>query len=322
MFDTALFDDLQPTQQCSVDGCGRIVEASGLCHTHRQRQRRGSVDWAAPIQCRISRPPGALCSVEGCDLPLRVRGFCGKHYNRERLAQKDARLRKAGKLCTIKGCTRTARTSGLYCGAHYARVRAGASMDAPIQPHRGRYDSGATCDISGCSLRPKRAGLCNFHDQRRRSGIPLDLPIMIQRRPERSLGEGRRANHYGYVMLSVPPGTPGSYPVRSRRTGRITDTRIFEHRFVMQELLGRPLQAHETPHHLNGDKSDNRPENLELWSKHQPSGQRVVDKVVFAVEILLRYPDFTGLDLVDQAGLLCILERVQKNALKKRRSST
>lgn len=67
---------------------------------------------------------------------------------------------------------------------------------------------------------------------------------------------------------------------------------ILEHRYVMQEKLKRKLHTEETVHHVNGDRFDNRIENLELFSSRHGPGQRVVDKVAFAIEILRLYPEF------------------------------
>jgi hypothetical protein len=83
----------------------------------------------------------------------------------------------------------------------------------------------------------------------------------------------------GYVMERVPPG----HPMRRR------NPYVMQHRLVMAEKLGRWLRSDERVHHLNGDKQDNRPENLELWVDSHPNGQRVEDLVAWAKEILERY---------------------------------
>ena len=71
----------------------------------------------------------------------------------------------------------------------------------------------------------------------------------------------------GYVWVKAPKGHPNA---------RGKSGWIMEHVLVMSTLLGRPLRKGEQVHHKNLIKSDNRPENLELWNTNQPTGGQSV----------------------------------------------
>lgn len=64
-----------------------------------------------------------------------------------------------------------------------------------------------------------------------------------------------------------------------------------KHRVIMSIILGRPLHPWENVHHKNGIRTDNHYENLELWVKPQPCGQRLEDLVDW---ITSSYPELVA----------------------------
>ncbi len=94
---------------------------------------------------------------------------------------------------------------------------------------------------------------------------------------------GRDTTERGYIELQLRSDDPlvGMTKGNSRR--------VMEHRYVVAQSLGRPLTRDEFVHHRNGIRHDNRPENLELWTRAHPDGQRVADVYAWAREFVERY---------------------------------
>jgi hypothetical protein len=212
------------------------------------------------------------CTI--CERPRYAKGYCQAHYKRWRkygdpLA--DIPIGRARNACQVQDCDRLVDSNDL-CHGHDQRRRRTGDVQAAVPLSRQRNP--ATCTVGDCERRPRVKGLCGTHYARARKhgDVQHDTPIRVM------TGEGWM-NH-GYWYVAVPP------ELRYLTNGA---TKIEQHRLVMARHLGRPLHRDEVVHHRNGNRTDNRIENLELWSTCQPKGQRIEDKVTYAVVMLRRY---------------------------------
>lgn len=171
------------------------------------------------------------------------------------------------RLCSVEGCKKAHSARGL-CDMHYARFR---KYGDPNKLSGKIPSCKLPCSIPGCDRLQDARGWCANHWKHwKLYGDPLI-------KKHRSPGEGT-VNEQGYYLVRMP-----DHPNAN------VNGYVHEHRMVMSEHLGRPLKPFENVHHKNGNRRDNRLENLELWVTIQPSGQRPEDLVEWARKILELY---------------------------------
>jgi HNH endonuclease len=221
----------------------------------------------------------SICSVDQCSRVIynKTHQLCNAHYLRLKrtgnpLGLKGAPVRQVGfqGICTNEGCDReVTQKTLLLCKRCYQQWRIHENVN------------GRRCSVDGCNNPHNSNGYCTAHNHRlRRYGDPL-------------AGEGRgvKGKRRGILKLTGEHITSGGYKKIRVEDGDKKVRWVLEHRYIMEQILGRPLRSDENVHHKDGNKLNNDIENLELWIKPQPCGVRVEDAVA-SLWIIMSFPPY------------------------------
>jgi hypothetical protein len=206
----------------------------------------------------------ADCSVCGTEFK-RKGNDSGLYCSRECFHKATGNPARSRRLCDVCGREYKPKVEN---GKTCSRECAGEAQrrDAKVCPVcQSEYRTpGNTCsyDCAGVLRRANPQPPCE------RCGAPLPWRGT---RPVRYCSAECRATPLGTVR---GPNINGYLEVR---TGQGFKGWTLQHRYVMEQSIGRKLEPHETVHHKNGDRRDNRLENLELWHGKHGKGVRSAD---------------------------------------------
>lgn len=201
--------------------------------------------------------------------PLYVCPVCGDHFT---WAPKPGRAGRPPVTC------------GDECRSTRSKQKARDRYAEALAAQRRRRSRGSpylavSCDVQGCARLAYAKNMCDLHYNRLRTTGEVGPPGP----KKRPIGSTWTDPRTGYVYVKP-------------RGGR----RRLQHRLVLEQVLGRPLERWENVHHVNGVRADNRPENLELWVKPQPAGQRADQLADWVVE---HYPELVESALAKRTQL-------------------
>lgn len=138
-------------------------------------------------------------------------------------------------LCTIDGCEKPIKYRSM-CGMHYKR--AWRHNDPNFVAVVNKLPD-EICKVENCTDKiTHSAGLCKLHEQRFR--------------------------RYGRLENIIAPKGAGGFDSQGYYLITVDGVRVYEHRYIMEKYLGRKLLATEIVHHRNGERWNNKLDNLEL----------------------------------------------------------
>ncbi len=184
------------------------------------------------------------------------------------------------KICNV--CSETFKTPGLSCCNCLDKLR----------NEKSRSISCNSCGRIGLLILNKTEKLCTKCVRHKKESLD---PSKADKRRLQTMQSNRRQKG---TDINAPKReskgwwkTPEGYILIYNATHPNSNVNgcIFQHIFVMSEHLKRPIKKGESIHHINGVRDDNRLENLEIWHRSHPPGQRLNEKIEWAKNFLEEY---------------------------------